>query len=121
MGLGTFLPGGTIGRAANIGEELGLAGAAFVVFLFVALLWLGLDVIKGSRDKFSRLVGLGIIATLGIQALINFIVVTGLGPTKGIALPLLSAGGTGWIVTAFAIGLVVVPELITSHLYSSTN
>jgi cell division protein FtsW len=50
---------------------------------------------------------LGIILTLGLQALINLGVVTVLLPTKGIALPLMSAGGTGWILTAAALGALV--------------
>jgi hypothetical protein len=41
------------------------------------------------------------------QAIINLVVVTGLGPTKGIALPLLSSGGTGWVLTAASLGLVI--------------
>ena len=40
------------------------------------------------------------------EALINAAVVTGLAPTKGIALPLISRGGTGWILTAFSLGMV---------------
>ncbi len=90
---------------AVICEETGIAGAAMVIGLYLALVWTGLSIVKDCRDKFSRLVALGIVATLGIQALINIAVVTVVVPTKGIALPLLSAGGTGWIVTAFAIGL----------------
>jgi cell division protein FtsW len=42
-----------------------------------------------------------------LQAFINIAVVTGSAPTKGIALPLLSSGGTGWVLTAFCIGLLV--------------
>ena len=49
----------------------------------------------------------GILLTIGFQALINMTVVTGLAPTKGIALPLISAGGTGWVLTAFCVGLLV--------------
>ena len=45
--------------------------------------------------------------TVGLQAAMNLAVVTVLVPTKGIALPLVSSGGTGWILTAFALGLVV--------------
>ncbi len=90
---------------AVICEETGLAGAALVIGLYLALVWTGLSIVKDCRDKFARLVALGIVSTLGIQALINIAVVTVVVPTKGIALPLLSAGGTGWIVTAFAIGL----------------
>lgn len=90
---------------AVICEETGIAGASMVIGLYLALVWTGLSIVKDCKDKFARLVALGIVSTLGIQALINIAVVTVVVPTKGIALPLLSAGGTGWIVTAFAIGL----------------
>ncbi|HJN80200.1 MAG TPA: FtsW/RodA/SpoVE family cell cycle protein, partial [Phycisphaerales bacterium] len=36
----------------------------------------------------------------------NLLVVTGLAPTKGIALPLVSSGGTGWVMTAFMLGVL---------------
>lgn len=87
-------------------EELGLAGAALVIGLFLTILWTGLSVVRESRDVFSKLVGLGVITTLGMQAAINLAVVTVVVPTKGIALPLVSAGGTGWVMTACAIGLL---------------
>ncbi len=91
---------------AIICEELGLAGAAAVIFLFGALLVCGLSIVRGARSPFARLLGAGILLTIGLQALINMAVVTGLAPTKGIALPLVSAGGTGWAMTAFCIGLL---------------
>ena len=87
-------------------EELGIAGAAMVIGLFLAILWTGLGIVRDSRDPFSRLVGLGVLATLGVQAAINIAVVTVVVPTKGIALPLVSNGGTGWIMTAAAIGIL---------------
>lgn len=87
-------------------EELGLAGAALVIGLFLAILWTGLSIVRDSKDIFSKLVGLGMITTLGIQAAINIAVVTVVVPTKGIALPLVSNGGTGWMMTACAIGLL---------------
>lgn len=87
-------------------EELGIAGAALVIGLFLAILWIGLGVVRDSKDVFSRLVGLGVITTLGVQAAINLAVVTVVVPTKGIALPLVSNGGTGWIMTAAAVGLL---------------
>lgn len=87
-------------------EELGLAGAALVVGLFLAILWTGLSVVRDSKDGFSKLVGLGVITTLSVQAVINLAVVTVVVPTKGIALPLISNGGTGWVVTACALGLL---------------
>jgi cell division protein FtsW len=57
-----------------------------------------------------KLAALGILTTLGLQAVINLAVVTGLGPTKGIALPMLSSGGTGWILTAASLGLLVAMD-----------
>lgn len=92
---------------AIICAELGIAGAALVAALFCAILWAGYAVMTRERSPFLRLISLGVVATIAVQAVINLAVVTGLAPTKGIALPLLSSGGTGWILTAFSLGLVV--------------
>jgi cell division protein FtsW len=89
-----------------LAEELGLAGCAAVVGLLLAILWLGFAVMRDCRDTFSRLLCLGFLLMLGSQAVMNIAVTTVVVPTKGIALPLLSAGGTGWVITAFAIGLI---------------
>ncbi|GAB4196244.1 MAG: stage V sporulation protein E [Phycisphaeraceae bacterium] len=91
---------------AVICEELGFMGAVLVVSLFLVILWVGLEIVKDCKDTFGRLVGLGVLLTIGLQAAINIAVVVAVVPTKGIALPLVSAGGTGWIMTAFALGLV---------------
>jgi cell division protein FtsW len=92
---------------AIICEELGVAGAAVVICLYASLLLCGLSIVKRVRHPFQRLLGLGVMLAIGLQALINLAVVTGSAPTKGIALPLLSSGGTGWVLTAFCIGLLV--------------
>ena len=112
-----YLPEGTTDFIfAIICEELGLAGAAVVVGLIVGLLWCGLSIIapRGYRaavpTRFQRLLGLSILLTIGLQALINVTVVTGLAPTKGIALPFVSSGGTGWVLTAFSVGLLLAIE-----------
>lgn len=89
-----------------IAEELGLPGAAIVILLVLAILWVGLGIVKDCKDTFGRLVGLGVLLTFGIQAAFNIAVVTVVVPTKGIALPLVSSGGTGWILCAFSLGLV---------------
>jgi cell division protein FtsW len=91
---------------AIICEDLGLGGALLVAGLFLILIWAGLRIVLRCQDMFTRLVALGVIMTVGLQAVINMAVVTVVVPTKGIALPLLSAGATGWIATAFALGLV---------------
>ena len=58
-------------------------------------------------DRFLRLLGFGILFTVGGQALFNLMVATALIPTKGIALPLVSRGGTGWILTSLFLGLMI--------------
>jgi cell division protein FtsW len=88
-------------------EELGIAGAAVVIFLYAMLLWSGLAIVRQQVSPTLKLIGLGICSTIGLQALINLAVVTGLAPTKGIALPLISSGGTGWILTAASLGLLI--------------
>jgi cell division protein FtsW len=95
---------------AVICEELGLAGCLMVVALLLALLWTAMAIVRSERWMVLKLAGLGIVATVGIQAVINLFVVTGLGPTKGIALPLLSSGGTGWILTAASLGLLIAMD-----------
>jgi cell division protein FtsW len=92
---------------AVICEELGVAGAAIVVALYIGILWAGYLIMRREQNIMLKLVALGVLTTVGVQAIINLAVVTGLGPTKGIALPLLSSGGTGWILTAASLGLIV--------------
>lgn len=104
-------------------EELGLLGAALIAFAFVILLFCGLSIMNdrrldacppdasgGDLGSFLRLMGFAILLTLGLQAVFNMLVTTGLIPTKGIALPLISRGGTGWILTAFFLGLLPAIE-----------
>lgn len=95
---------------AIICEELGIAGAAVVLSLYVALLWAGLAIVRRESSVMLKLLGIGVLATVGFQAVINLAVVTGLGPTKGIALPLVSSGGTGWILTAASLGLIIAMD-----------
>ncbi len=91
---------------AVLSEELGVMGAALVLMLYAVMLLAGWTIVKQEQRLLLKLSALGIVATVGIQALMNLAVVTGLAPTKGIALPLLSAGGTGWILTAASLGVL---------------
>jgi len=92
---------------AIVCEELGLAGAATVCFAYVLLVSTLLGIARREPDTALRVAVVGVAATIAVQAAINLLVVTGLAPTKGIALPLMSAGGTGWILTAGALGVVM--------------
>jgi cell division protein FtsW len=92
---------------AVIGEELGLIGALVVVLLFLVILWRGIKIALSAPDEFSRLLAVGITALVSVQAMINMAVVTGLLPTKGIALPLVSYGGSSLVITLGALGILL--------------
>lgn len=91
---------------ATICEEMGFFGAVIVILLFAVIVWQGACIVNSCKDDFGKLAGLGIALTVGLQAAMNIAVVTVLVPTKGISLPLVSAGGTSLIVTAAAVGLL---------------
>lgn len=92
---------------AVIGEELGLLGALVVLALFLLILWRGVRIALAAGDLFTRLLALGITLLICLQGLINMAVVTGLFPTKGIALPLVSYGGSSLVITLAAAGLLL--------------
>ena len=98
---------------AVICEELGLAGCLLVVALYMGLLLAGLRILLNTTQPFHRLLAFGILLMITVQALVNLVVVTGMAPTKGIALPLLSSGGTGWLLMGFAIGLLAAIDRVS--------
>jgi cell division protein FtsW len=97
---------------AVVCEELGLVGAVMVIGLFAAFVVVGWRVMSRCNNLFGKMVAFGITAMIGLQAAINVAVVTASMPTKGIALPLISSGGTGWIMNAVAIGVLMSIERI---------
>ena len=90
-----------------LGEEFGFIGAAAVTLLF---LWMVFRCLKAAREAtqwFDALLAGGVGLWLGAQVVINLAVVTGLMPTKGMPLPLISFGGSSMIVLLVALGLVL--------------
>jgi cell division protein FtsW len=92
---------------AVICEELGFIGAMIVIALFAVYGWRGLRAAFGAPDGFGRLLALGITAMVLCQALINFAVVLGMVPTKGIPLPFVSYGGSSLLVMLLATGVLL--------------
>lgn len=90
-----------------LGEELGLAVSLVVVFLFLILFVLGLVIAFRANDDFGRFAALGISMMISLQALINFAVVTGSAPTKGLALPFISYGGSSMLISGVMVGILV--------------
>ena len=92
---------------AVICEELGFIGAAFVIALFAVYGWRGLRAAFNAPDGFGRMLALGATAMVLFQSLINFAVVLGLIPTKGIPLPFVSYGGSSLLVMLLATGVLL--------------
>ncbi len=92
---------------AVICEELGFIGAAIVIGLFAAYAWRGLRASFNAPDGFGRMLALGATAMVMFQSLINFAVVLGMMPTKGIPLPFVSYGGSSLLVMLLATGVLL--------------
>lgn len=92
---------------AVIGEEWGFLGISVVCLLFVVLTLGGAKVALAIKDPFGSLLAMGIVVLIGIQATANMAVAVGLLPTKGMALPLVSYGGSSLIANLIAIGILV--------------
>ena len=95
-------------------EEFGVIGTTLTIVLFGIVVFKAIAM--GPRASalgmpFQGLVSTGIGLTLGLQAFINMGVNTGLLPTKGLTLPLISYGRTSIVVTLVALGLLARGEL----------
>lgn len=90
-----------------IGEELGFIGVFVISAMFLVLILRGIRTALVSTDTFGRNLAFGISILLGLEAFINIAVVLGMLPTKGLALPFLSYGGTSLWVTLFSIGVLL--------------
>lgn len=92
---------------AIIGEETGLAGALAVVALFIVLAIVGTTIAMRAPDQFGRLLAIGIVAWLTVQALVNIGGVIRVLPITGVPLPFVSAGGSATLANMFAVGVLV--------------
>jgi len=99
----------TIGDSifAILAEEVGFAGAALLVILFIALVWRGIKIAKNSPDKFSFLIASGITSWFFLQASINISAICGLIPLTGMPLPFISYGGSALLSCLAACGILV--------------
>lgn len=92
---------------AIICEELGLVGALLLMLLFGATICRGYWIALRARDRFSTVLGAGLISLIAIQTVLNLGVVTNLLPSTGIALPFFSYGGTALAVNLGEIGVLL--------------
>ena len=92
---------------AVIVEELGFLRGTFVIFLYMLFAFQGLRIAKGVDDTFGRMVAVGIITWISLQALINIGAIIGLLPLTGIPLPFVSYGSSSLIVSLAAMGILL--------------
>lgn len=92
---------------AILGEELGLIGTMFVVITFGVMVYGFYRQIMNHHSDFARIVTGGIGMWIGSQALVNMGAVVGLTPIIGVPLPLISTGGSAFVATCIALGIVL--------------
>ncbi|MGC8491793.1 MAG: putative lipid II flippase FtsW [Syntrophobacteraceae bacterium] len=92
---------------AVIGEELGFLGILLTCLLFLFLFLTGLEISREAPDQFGSTLAIGLTMLLSIEALLNMGVVLGLVPTKGAALPFISYGGSAFVASCIAVGMLL--------------
>ncbi len=92
---------------AVVGEETGLLGAVALVSLFLLLMWRGWVILRRAPDGLGMLLAGGLTFWLSLEALINMLVMVGLLPFAGNALPFISAGGSNLLVVMASVGILL--------------
>lgn len=92
---------------AIIIEEYGLAGAVFIVLIYLVFLLRSIRIFRRCPFAFGAFLALGLSFTLVIQALANMAVNVNLFPVTGVTLPLVSMGGSSFLFTCLAIGIIL--------------
>jgi cell division protein FtsW len=92
---------------AIIIEEYGLLGGAFIIFIYVLFLFRCIRIFRRCPYAFGAFLALGLSFTLVIQAIANMAVNVNIVPVTGVTLPLVSMGGSSFLFTCAAIGIVL--------------
>lgn len=92
---------------AVVVEELGLLGAICLIALYASLIWRGLVIARRAPDMLGTLMATGLVLWIGLEASINMMVMVGLLPFAGNALPFISAGGSNLVSCMAAMGILL--------------
>lgn len=92
---------------AVIAEELGLVGAAGTVLLYLLIIWRGLRIADRAPDMLGSLLACGLTFWIATEATINILVMVGLLPFAGNALPFISSGGSSLVASLTAVGILM--------------
>jgi cell division protein FtsW len=96
-------------------EEMGLWGTLGIVLLFAGFFYNGVSIALRAPDFFGHLLGVGITLLITLQAVLNMFVVTGMVPTKGLALPFFSYGGSNLMITLMQCGILLSIGRVGGH------
>lgn len=100
-----------------IGEEIGFIGVIVVIVLFFFLFWNLFKIALEAKDRFGRLMMVGIISLFFFHVLENIGMTMGIMPITGIPLPFISYGGTSMVVSLIAIGIAININIRKKKLY----
>ncbi len=92
---------------AIIIEEYGLLGGAFIIFIYVLFLFRCIRIFRRCPYAFGAFLALGLSFTLVVQAIANMAVNVNIVPVTGVTLPLVSMGGSSFLFTCAAIGIIL--------------
>lgn len=92
---------------AIVVEELGFIGAIALFALYMVVIYRGIQVAMRCNTRFGSMLAAGICAMLGIQVIVNVLVVTGSMPPTGLPLPFISYGSTSLVVFMAAVGILL--------------
>ncbi len=92
---------------STVGEELGFIGVCIFILLYLILAYRGLKIAINAPDLFGTYLAYGLTSLLVLSAFINIGVVLGFLPTKGLALPFISYGGSSMLASCIAIGILL--------------
>lgn len=92
---------------AIVCEELGFIGAIIILLIFALLVWRGITLSLRSKDRFGKLLGIGLSSQIGVQVILNILVITDWLPNTGISLPFFSYGGSSLIMLLMQMGLIL--------------
>jgi rod shape determining protein RodA len=91
---------------ASLAEQRGFLGAAFLLLLYLLVVWRGLRIITGARDLFCAAVAGGLVCAFLFEIFVNVGMAIGIAPITGIPLPFVSVGGSSMITNLVAIGVL---------------
>lgn len=92
---------------AVVVEELGLIGGIIILLIFALLVWRGIMISLRAKDRFGMFLGVGLVSQVGLQVVLNILVITDTLPNTGISLPFFSYGGSSLVMLLAQMGIVL--------------